>query len=180
MLKTSTQESWSIPGDTMKHTFPAGDFITDDFDGDLILTFLTEFHLFEQALVRAGYTRASSAYRNAQPDWIQYARHIERRFRPDSSVELEGAVAYLLFEPSKRKLRDERLESPLPEEASNAESDILWLAELVQETGRKLSYGIQFLERSEMETSYLTAALLVLAAMSACDPTVDGLHMRVQ
>lgn len=165
--------------DPMDNHSPAPDFIPDDFDGDLILTFLTEFQLFEQALVRAGFVRASSAYRMAQPDWVRYARHIEQRFRPESSLELDGAVAYLLWEPNKMKLRNERLESAVPEEAASAESDILWLAELIQEAGRKLSYGVQLLDKSEMETAYLTAAWFVLAAWTHCDPAVERLLMHV-
>ena len=162
----------------MPKNFP--DFITDDFDGDLILTFLTEFELFEQALVRAGYVKAGSAYRNVQPDWMGYARHIEPRFHPDSSVEVQGAISYLLCDPNNRKLREERLENELPGEISITANDLLWLVELVQETGRKLTYGIHFQEKYEMETTYVTAAWFVLAALSAYDPTMDRLLMRVQ
>lgn len=162
----------------MTKNFP--DFITDDLDGDLILTFLTEFELFEQALVRAGYVKAGSGYRNAQPDWTGYARQIEPRFRPDSSVEVQGAISYLLCDPDNRRLREQRLEDSLPGELSNAESDLFWLVELIQETGRKLTYGIHFPETYEMETTYVTAAWFVLAALSAYDPKVDRLLMRVQ
>ena len=68
----------------------------------------------------------------------------------------------------------------LPEEASSAHSDILWLSELVQATGNKLTYGFPFLKKDVFDYAGITAALLVMEAWSYCDPTVESLLTSVQ
>ena len=50
------------------------------FDLELILTFLTKFQSFEQALMRTGFTQAGRSPGNACPDWEQFARHVEGEF----------------------------------------------------------------------------------------------------
>ena len=101
----------------------------NDFDEELVLTFLTNYHSLEQALVRAGFTRAGHTPGNPRPDWGKFARHIERLFDPDSSPELMGAVCYLLGEPEEQELRRERLQASVPGELSSPASDIVWLSE---------------------------------------------------
>ena len=164
----------------MKDTSPKQDLPGDDFDGDLILTFLTEFHLLEQALIRAGFTKMGRIHRNAQADWTRFVRHIERRFDPDSSPALQGAVSYLLYDPDKMAIREQRLEDSLPGDASSADSDILWLAELVQETRTRLTYGIPFLKETSFDSAQVMAALMVLEAWAKCDPTIGQLLPHVQ
>jgi hypothetical protein len=83
--------------------------MNNDLEGELVLIFLTEYHSLEQALVRAGFTKASRPPGNVQADWVRYARHIERRFRPDSSPDLQEAVNYLLYRLEEPELRKERL-----------------------------------------------------------------------
>jgi hypothetical protein len=161
-------------------TFSGEDFIGDDADEDLVLIFLTEFRSLEQALVRAGFTKAGRSHGTAQPDWARFIRHIERRFRPESSPELQGAVSYLLADPDKVALRRKRLQGSLPGEPSSAHSDILWLSELVQETGNKLTHGIPFLKKADFDAAQITAALLVVEAWSYCDPKVESLLTHVQ
>ena len=56
----------------------------DEFDEELVLTFLSDYHAFEQVMVRAGFTRAGRVPGNAQPDWEGFARHIESRVNSDS------------------------------------------------------------------------------------------------
>jgi hypothetical protein len=164
----------------MNNSSPIQDLPGDDLDAELILTFLTEFHLLEQALIRAGFTKAGRIHPNVQPDWGGFVRHIEPRFDPDSSPALQGAVSYLLYDPDKMALREKRLDGSLPGDASNADSDILWLAELVQETGNEFTYGIPFLEKADFDLAYITAALMVVEAWGKCDPTIESLLSHVQ
>lgn len=164
----------------MTSTFHGQGILNDDSDGELALTFLTEFHLLEQALVRAGFTRAGRSQGTAQPDWTRFVRHIEARFRPDSSPELQGAVSYLLCDRRSLERRRAQLRGSFPGEASSAQSDIVWLSELVQETGNALTHGMRFGKTPAVEFEYLMAALLVVAAWSCCDPTVERLLMHTQ
>jgi hypothetical protein len=149
-------------------------------DEELALIFLTELRSLEQALVRAGFTRAGRIQGSFQPDWVRFVRHIEPRFRPDSSPELQGAVSYLLFAPDNLALRRKRLQDSLPGEASSVHSDILWLSEMVQQTGNKLRYWIPFLKKADFDAAQITAALMVVEAFSYCDPTIESLLTHVQ
>jgi hypothetical protein len=164
----------------MNNTFPKPDLLNDDGDADLILTFLTEFHMLEKALIQAGFTKVGRIHGGIQVDWRRFVRHIERHFDPDSSPVLQGAVSYLLYDPDKLALRQKRLESPRPEEASIADSDILWLAELVQEMGNRLTHGISFLKASDFDSVQVMAALMVVEAWSSCDPGIKSLLAQVQ
>jgi hypothetical protein len=111
----------------------------------------------------------------------RFVRHIEPRFHPESSPELEGAVSYLLYDPEKMKARRRRLlqDSPFGE-TSSAQSDILWLSELVRATGNKLTHGIPFLKKDDFDAAEITATLMVVEAWSYCDPTIERLLTHVQ
>lgn len=159
----------------MNSMFPGHSSIPDDFDGDLVLLFLTEFHALEQALLRAGYTRAGRLHRSTQPDWIQFVRQIEPQFHPERSPELQGAVSYLLADPQKVKARRKRLEDSLPGEAYGVEQDIVWLAELIVEARNKLTNGIPILDENGFDTAYVTAVMLIVQDWSRCDPTIKKL-----
>jgi hypothetical protein len=152
----------------------------DTFDEELILTFLTEFHLFERALIRAGFTKAGRTPGNSQPDWARFARHIESHFHPDSSPDLQGAVSYLLCDPGKLALRRKRLQSTYPGETYSPHSDLVWLSELVQEAGKQLTHGINAPTVPGYDTAYIMSALLVLEAFSYIDPMVESLLTHVQ
>lgn len=164
----------------MNSTIPGEDFLGDDFDTDLILTFLTEFQLLEQAVIRAGFTKLGRIHGATQPDWVRFVRHIERRFRPSCSVELQEAVNFLLTDPNKLALRRKRLQSSLPGETASAHSDIIWLSELVLETGNKLTHGIPFLKKGDVDSAQIMAALMVVEAWSYCDPTIESLLTHLQ
>ena len=162
----------------MNAALPPQDLPDTSFDEELVLIFLTEFQALEQALVRAGFTRPGGPARNPQADWARYARHIEARFRPDSSAELQGAVSYLLFEPENMERRRERLPDSYPGEPSSPHSDLVWLSELVQEAGNRLRHGINSLKGPGYETAYLTAVLFLVVALSHCDPAVESFFMK--
>ena len=151
-----------------------------DVDGELVLIFLTEYYSLEQALVRAGFTKASRPPGNVQPDWVRFARHIERRFNRASSLELQEAVDYLLGEPEESELRGERLDGSSAKSLSSPQSEIVRLSELIQETGYRLIHGINFLEKPVWDFEYVTAALMVVAAWSVCDPQVESLLAHAQ
>ena len=146
-----------------------------EIDEELAITFLTEYHAIEQALVRAGFARAGRIPGSTQPDWERFVRHIERRFRPDSSEELQAAVSYLLIKPSLVELREQRLEYSFPWETASPRSDMIWLSELVQQVRNKLVLGINFPQSSGCDTATTMAALLVMEAWAYTDPQVERL-----
>ena len=164
----------------MNGTLSGDEFLGDDFDTDLILTFLTEFHLLEQAVIKAGFTKAGRIHGNTQVDWVRFVHYIERRFRPASSVDLQEAVNYLLTHPGNVALRRERLQNSWPGETSSVHSDIVWLSELVQETGNRLTHGIPFLKKGDIDSTQIMAALMVVEAFSYCDPTIESLLTHLQ
>ena len=145
-----------------------------EIDEELVLTFLTEYHAFEQAMVRAGFTRAGRTPASKQPDLGRFARHIEKHFRPDASEMLEGAVAYLLCNPRNQELREERLEKSFPWETSDPQSDVVWLLELVQQTRNRLTLEINFPVTPGMDTTLVMAALFVVEAMANMDPEMES------
>lgn len=164
----------------MDGAFPGHYLMVDDADGDLDLIFLTEFGSLEQALVRAGFTRARRPPGNVQPDWVRFARHIERRFRPDGLPELQEAISYLLYQPQELERRRERLHGSSAQQTSSPHSDMVRLSELIQETGHMLIHGINFLGRPVYDFERVMAALLVVEAWSYCDPKVESLLVHVQ
>lgn len=151
-----------------------------NFDEELVLTFLSKYHSLEQALVRAGFTRAGSTPGNARPDWEQFARHIEGKFDPESAPELAGAVGYLLADPEKDKLRWERLQASLPGDRSSPQSDIVWLSELIQGIRNRLLHWLNFGEEAWDDDPGIVAALFIVDAWSVIDPKVKSLLGRVQ
>jgi hypothetical protein len=166
--------------DDMKSMSPWPDLLGDDLDGDLILTFMTEFQLLEQALVRAGFTCTGQNHGNGRVDWLRFIRYIEPRFRPESSPELEGAVSYLLYNPEKHALRRKRLQDDKPGETRSAHSDMLWLSELVLEIANKLTHGLPFLKKTDLDPDQVMAALFVVEAWSYCDPVIESLLTHAQ
>jgi hypothetical protein len=147
----------------------------DELDEELALTFLTLYHTFEQALVRAGYTRASRTPGSARADWERFARHIEDQFDPDSSPVLQGAVAYLLFEQKNLDLRNKRLDDAFPWDVSSPHSDIVWISVLIQQTWNQLTHWINFMGTPDSDISQVMAAMFVLEAWAGIDPEVKRL-----
>ena len=164
----------------MSNSVSSQESMNNDLEGELILIFLTEYHSLEQALVRAGFTKARRPPGNVQPDWVRFARHIERRFHPGCSSELQEAVNYLLRQPGELELRRERLHGSSAGQLSGLHSDIVRLSELIQETAFRLIHGINFVEDPVYDFEYVTAALLVVAAWSCCDPRVESLLAHLQ
>jgi hypothetical protein len=136
----------------------------EEGDEELILTYLTFYRLLEQALVQAGFVRAASGNKQARPDWYGWARHIDKKFDPDSSDELGDGVAYLLG------LRDD--EEPLPVRTQNRLqwqtgtffSDNLWLTDMLQQTRMQLTYRYNFAKTPGCDTAQVMAALFVVQA----------------
>lgn len=142
-------------------------------DEELVLTFLTEYHALEQALVRAGFTGVGRTPGNAQPDWVRFARHIERYFDPDSSPQLQGAVAYMLGQTENWERRMDLLEDTFPWETASPHSDVVWLTELVQQARNRLAHGLNTPDRMDYNSTYVTAALYVVEAWAHIDPDVE-------
>jgi hypothetical protein len=146
-----------------------------EIEDDLALTFLTEYQAFEQALVRAGFTRPGRIPGTIQVDWERFARHIERHFITHASDELQGAITYLLYEQGNREQRIARLQHPLPWEIVSPLSDLIWLSELVQQTRNQLILGFNFPETPALHSAKVMAALLVVEGMAYCDPQMECL-----
>jgi hypothetical protein len=151
----------------------------EELDEVLVLNFLADTHELEEALVRAGFTRAGQTPRDARPDWEQFALHIEGKFEPESRVELEMAVVYLLADPVRESFRRERLADSILGEPSKPHSDIVWLAELVQEIRNRLLGWINFRREPGCEDADVMAALFVVQAWSHLDPQVENLLVYV-
>jgi hypothetical protein len=143
----------------------------DDLDAELVLTFLAAYHALEEALVRAGFTRAGRRPGNPRPDWSAFARHIEEQFDPESSPELMGAFCTLLGAPQEQHFRRE-----LP----GLVSDLLFLSELVQEIRDRLLLRINFTAQPWGDDAVVVAALYIIQAWSKLDPKVESLLPHVQ
>lgn len=146
-----------------------------EVDEELVLTFLSYYQALEQALMRAGYIRASHTPGTSQPDWPRFARHIQPRFDPDSSPVLQGAVAYMLWDEDNLDLRNERIEKFQPWENPDPHNDTVWLAELVQQTGRKLIQGLNFPGERWYDMAMVSAALFIVEEWSHLDLEVEKL-----
>ena len=153
-----------FPGDPwakIKHVHGPVPDIEDELDEELNLTYLACDRLLEQTLVRAGFVRVISSYKQAQPDWYRWVRHIEKRFDPGSAVELQAAVDHLL------SLRDDmdalpgRLQNRLTWESASPFSDNLWLAEMLQQTRLQLTHRYNIPATPGCDAAQVMAALFV-------------------
>jgi hypothetical protein len=144
-----------------------------DYDEELILTYLTEYHALGQALMQAGFVRVGRTPGNAQPDWAGFARHIEQHFDPDSSEPLQGAVAYLLYQKDNLERRTERLQHSQPWETYSPHSDVIWLSEMLQQTHNRLIHGINFLGKPGCDSTQVMAALFIVEAWAHIDLDVE-------
>jgi len=159
----------------MNHPSPRQQPADREYDEELALTFLSYYLALEQALVRAGFTRAGHTPGTAQADWARFARHIEAQFDPGSSPELEGSVAFLLADENNLERRNKRLEKSSPWENADANNDIVWISELVQQTGKMLAYGLNLPGRSGFDLSLVSAVFFIVQAWSHLDPQVESL-----
>jgi len=138
------------------------------------LMYLSLYHDLEHALLRAGFIRARSTPGSSQPDWIGFARHIERRFQPDRSDGLKLAVTHLLEGGKNQVLRGQRLENYSPLE-NGIQHDIDWIAELLQHTRNLLVHELNFPGRAGCDLNQIMAAMFVVQDWSHLDPQVEGL-----
>jgi hypothetical protein len=151
-----------------------------DSHEELVLTFLSDYHAFEKALVRAGYTRAGRTPGSAGPDWSRFARHIQARFDPHASPVLQGAVAYMLWDEDNLELRNEQIENAPFWENPDPHNDTVWLSELVQQTSRKLIHSYNFPGQPGIDLAMVSAAMFIVEAWSHLDPEVESFIRSLQ
>lgn len=144
-------------------------------DEETVMFFLIRYQELEQALMRAGYTRASHTPGRAQPDWPRFARHIQPLHDARASEAVRCAAAFMLLDEDNLALREERLENAPPWENPDPHNDAIWLAELLQWTERKLFHGLNFVGTPGCDITMVTAALLIVDEWSRLDPEVEKL-----
>jgi hypothetical protein len=162
----------------MNDLFPNKTSQDNDFDWDLVLTFLTDYLMLEGALVQAGFTQAGCRPGNPQPDWKGFARHIAGKFDPDSSPELMGAVCTLLADPEDPGFFRKRRTEPSLWEPSIPERNTAWLGEVVQQIRDQLLLQINFVQIPACDDTSLAAALVLVDAWAIIDPKVESLLAR--
>jgi hypothetical protein len=153
-----------FPGDPRagrKHVAGPEPDIEDELDEELNLTYLACDRLFELALVRAGFVQVVSSYKQAQPDWYRWARHIEKQFDPGSAVELEAAVDHLLSLREDMESLPGRLQNRLTWESASPFSDNLCLAEMLQQTRLQLTHHYNIPATPGCDSAQVMAALFV-------------------
>jgi hypothetical protein len=159
---------------------PTQDEVARRLDEQAVMHFLFRYQELEQAVMRAGYIRAGRTPGSSQPDWSRFARHIQSSFDRDSDPAVQGAVAYMLLEDDNLAQRNERLEnSPLWEDP-DPNNDTVWLAELLQQTWRKVIHALNFPGRPGCDMNMICAAEFILDAWAHLDPEVEkqlkGVH----
>jgi hypothetical protein len=153
-------------------------YINDELiepDEETVLYFLSHYQALERALMRAGYTRAGHTSGSVQPDWPRFARHIQPRFEKDTEPVIQGAVAYMLLDEDHLALREERIENAHPWESPDPHNDTVWLAELLQQTRKRLIHWLNFPGAPAMDMAMVSAALFIVDAWSILDPQVEKL-----
>ena len=176
-LPGSQRERWKAPRTlreiTRAENPPEPPSRYDEWDEEMVLDFLTRYHKLGQALVRAGFTKAGRIPGSVEPNWEQFALHIEEQFDPDSEPVLQGAVAYLGWNPKNFALRNERIEDSDLWETYSVENDMVWLAEMIQRVGNQLTHEINYMDQQPCDDAQVTAALFVLMAWETLDPEVE-------
>jgi hypothetical protein len=144
----------------------------DEWDEEMVLDFLTRYHDLGQALVRAGFTRGCPTPGMLLPNWEQFALHIEEQFDAESEPVLEGAVAYLSWNPKNLALRNARLEDSDAWETYSVENDMVWLAEIIQRIAHQVTHELNYMHQRACDDTQITAALFVVMAWAELDPEV--------
>jgi hypothetical protein len=144
----------------------------DEWDEEMVLDFLTRYHALGHALVQAGFTRASQTPGSVLPNWEQFALHIEEQFDAESEPVLEGAVAYLSWNPKNLALRNARLEDSDAWETYSVENDMVWLAEIIQRIAHQVTHELNYMHQRACDDTQITAALFVVMAWAELDPEV--------
>ncbi|MBC8507200.1 MAG: hypothetical protein H8D34_20235 [Chloroflexi bacterium] len=143
-----------------------------DFERDLVFKFFTVFSLFEYALKRAEFARATGNNNDVKPDWDRFAHDIEQDFNPQASPELANAVNYLLSFPVKRQvLRNDSL-SFVPRRRPPNLRDTEWLSLIIRGIRNNLFHGGKFRYHPERDNELLQSSLIILEAWSECNDLV--------
>jgi len=144
-------------------------------DEETLLYFFSHYHALEQAIMRAGYTRAGPTPGSFHADWPRFARHIEPEFKKDTEPVIQGATAYLLLDEEYLDLRNERIENAHFWESPDPNNDTVWLAELLQQVRRGLIHRLNYPDAPPVDIAMVTAALFIVEAWAKIDPIVEGL-----
>jgi hypothetical protein len=115
-------------------------------------------------LLRAGFVRSPGARKQVRPDWYGWARHINQKFDPGCSDELDDSVDYLLGLRDDEEPRPVRTQNRLQWESASAFSHNLWLADMLQQTTMQLSYRYNFTETPSCDAPQVMACLFVAEA----------------
>jgi hypothetical protein len=144
-----------------------------EMDEETVMYFLYRFQALEQALMKAGYTQSGRIPGSTRPDWSRFARHIQPRFNLDSSTVIQGAVAYMLWDEDNLAERNERIENGAPWANPDPHNDTVWLAELLQQTERKLIHALNFPGQPDCDLAMVSSALFIVDEWSRLDPEVE-------
>ncbi len=144
----------------------------DEWDEEMVIDFLIHYHDLEQALVRAGFVKGGPTPGTLLPNWEQFALHIEEQFDPDSDPVVQGAVAYLNWQPENLDRRNARIDEAHTWETYDVGDDMVWLAESIQRVAHHLTDEINHMDRQPLDDTQLSAVLFVLMAWEELDPEV--------
>src|SRR5512138_2850216 len=133
----------------------------EDIDTELLLTFATVVGRFESALRKAGFVEPG---RKARPDWERFIRAIEGKYDPKSATELDAAVAYMLFTPTRQQVR---VDTP------GRQPDILQLCTLIRERASSLPRDVNLGRCSTADCEMMMASMLILEAWSHLEAKVE-------
>ncbi|MGE5374981.1 MAG: hypothetical protein ACM3XO_07970 [Bacteroidota bacterium] len=142
-------------------------------DEETVMYFLYRYQDLEQALMRAGYIQAGGSPAGARPDWPRFARQIQTRFEQDPEPVLQAAVTHMLWDDDNLAQRNERLENSALWENRDLNNDVVWLAELLQQTWQKLVHGLNFPGQPGCDIDMVSAALFIVDAWSRLDADVE-------
>ncbi len=151
-----------------------------NFDRKLVFKFFTIFSLFEHALKKVGFTRASRNGYDIQPDWDRFARAIEENFDPSATAELQNAVDYMLAKPVMRQVQIQEQLEFFSREMPEIQSETVWLSVLIRGVRNNLFHGAKFSYDPDRDSKLIHASLVILEAWSHCNSRVEGLLARVR
>ena len=81
----------------------------------------------------------------------------------------------MLLNEDNLERRKKRLEKSYPWDTQNPYLDIVWLSEVVQQTGQTLAFGLNLPWDVVVDLTLVSAAFFILQAWSHLDPEVESL-----
>jgi hypothetical protein len=141
---------------------------------DLIVTFFFAFSRFEFALKQAGFLTKEQIGADAQPNWTEFAKKIQRSYDAHNDVELAEAVNYLLTKRPRKQVVAEGHSvdwKDTPEERL----DMDWILTLVKRVRNNLFHGGKYagsVGELAHDTRLLTHSLTILNACLGWDDKV--------